>query len=466
MAARWGTAVVVGGSVAGCFAARVLADHFERVVVFDRDDLPDAATARRGAPHAVHFHALLARGRRVAEELLPGFDDDLLGSGAVRTNLSEARVYEPYGWAPTAASTRSGIGASRLLIEAVIRRRAMARPGVEVRPRAEVVELVATSDGRQVTGVRVRALDGSDVVGEQAADLVVDASGRTSPILSWLQALGSDPPAVTTVNAHWGYASRFLHLPAGAAPPAVGGFPIGAASDGPPATRGGFLLAQEDDLWLVTLSGCAKDFPPDEEEGFIAFARSLAFDDIADALALAEPLTPIRRWRNTVNRWRHLESLPWWPAGFACMADAVCSFNPVYGQGMTVAALEALDLQTELEASASSAQLADLGRRFQSRIATTLRQPWEAASRSDLRVPGVEGGPPPPGFREHLELYDRVVALGRDDPAIYERIAATNQLVISAEWIEDPALRARVIADWERLGAMMGSAAPRPSGAP
>jgi hypothetical protein len=256
----------------------------------------------------------------------------------------------------------------------------------------------------------------------------------------------------------------------------VGGFPIGAASDGPPATRGGFLLKQERDLWLVTLSGCAGDAPPADETGFAAFARTLAFPHIGDAIAGAEPLSPIRTWRNTANRLRHFERVPAWPEGFACLSDAVCSFNPVYGQGMTVAALEALDLRTELvahrtgesgpdgrhQSRSGGGELIGAGARFQRRLASTITQAWEAACRSDFRVPGVQGGPPPDGFRERLAFYDRVVALGRDDPSIYEKIGATNQLVIGPEWLDEPELRSRVLADWGRLGAMMGCTAPVP----
>jgi 2-polyprenyl-6-methoxyphenol hydroxylase-like FAD-dependent oxidoreductase len=452
------TAAVVGGSVAGSFAARVLADHFDRVIVFDQDDLPDGAIARKGAPQGVHFHALLARGRMVAEQLFPGFVDDLLVGGGTTVALREARVYEPYGWAPTGGSDRTNVGASRLLIEAVIRRRAAGLGNVEVRPRTEVVELLGRHDGR-VTGVRFRSSDDrSDSILDQSADLVVDASGRTSPVLRWLEALGCPSPRITTVNAHWGYSSRFLRLAEGVAPRVVGGFPIGAASDGPPATRGGFLLKQEDDLWLVTLSGCARDFPPDDEAGFLDFARSLAFPQIGEALPHAEPVTPIRMWRNTVNRMRHFEDMEQWPQSFVCLGDAVCSFNPVYGQGMTVAALGALDLGAEIEVGGDET----FGLRFQRRLARTLVQPWEAACRSDFGVPGVEGGPPPDGFAERAAFYERVVALGRDDPAIYEKIGATNQLVIGPDWLNEPELRARVLSEWDELGAVVGSRASVP----
>jgi 2-polyprenyl-6-methoxyphenol hydroxylase-like FAD-dependent oxidoreductase len=466
----WGTAVVIGGSVAGSFAARVLRDHFARVIVFDKDDLPDAPTARRGAMQGVHFHALLARGRMIANELFPGFVDELIAAGAAQTSHADSWVFQPYGWGPRRESAAQNVGASRLLIESVLRRRGRELPGVEVRPRTTVVDLLSTADGRHVAGVRVQPTDASPY--DQVADLVVDCSGRTSPVERWLAARGYGEVPTTSVNAYWGYASRFYEIPDGVAPPVVGGFPIGAASDGPPATRGGFLLLQENGRWLVTLSGCAKDFPPGDDEGFLAFADTLAFPHIGQAIRQATPLSEISMWRNTVNKRRHLDQLTSWPDGFVAMADAVCSFNPVYGQGMSVAALEALDLRTELEhqrALSDDAEadtpppLSGLGPRFQRRVAATLDDPWDAACRSDYGVPGVEGAEPPPGYVERLAYYERVVALGRDDVSVYERISAMSQLVIGPAWLDDPELRARVLADWDALGALVGRHDPIPT---
>jgi 2-polyprenyl-6-methoxyphenol hydroxylase-like FAD-dependent oxidoreductase len=456
------TAVVIGGSVAGSFAARVLHDHFERVVVLDKDALPDGPEPRKGAPQAVHFHALLARGRMVAEELFPGFDDDLVAAGASLRSHSESLVFQPYGWGPRVERDAKNVGASRLLIESVIRRRARALPRVEVRTGSAVTDLLATDDGARVTGVRVQPASGAPY--ELAADLVVDASGRTSPIETWLGQLGVGVTDTTKVNAHWGYTSRFYDLPDGVAPPVVGGFPIGPASDGPPATRGGFLLLQEHGHWLVTLSGCAKDFPPGDEDGFLDFADSLAFPHIGEAIRCATPRSELQTWRNTINRLRHFDRLPRWPDGLVAMGDAVCSFNPVYGQGMSVASLEALDLRTELDAQhAEHDGFTGLGRRFQARVAQTVQQGWTAACRSDYAVPDVEGDPPPEGFMERFAYLQRVVALGRDDIGVYERISATNQLLLTEDWADEPDVRTRVLEHWDELGARMGRTDPRPA---
>ena len=254
-------AVVIGGSIAGLLAARVLADFYDSVVVVDRDDFPDEPVARKGAMQGVHFHALLAKGRIVAEALFPGFGTDLVAQGASTYDASEAKIYEPYGWGPTRAPGVTLVGASRLLIEHVIRRRVTVMPNVEIRPATEAVGLSLTEDGSRVRAVHTKDRNGSGREIAVTGDVVIDASGRAAAAAHWLPALDYFEPPTTTVNAHWGYASRFYAIPAGYIGPVVGGFPLRRAGNGPPSTRGGFLLKQENGTWLITLSGCAKGLP-------------------------------------------------------------------------------------------------------------------------------------------------------------------------------------------------------------
>ena len=456
------TAIVIGGSVAGSFAARVLADFFDRVIVFDRDVFPDQPVARKGAMQGVHFHALLAKGRMVAETLFPGFGAELVQRGAATIDASQTRVYEPYGWGPVRAPGISLVAASRLLIELVLRGRAAAISNVDVCTGREVVGLALSDDGVRVGGVHVSAVDGGTGVVEPA-DLVIDASGRAALAARWLPALGFPEPETTTVNAHWGYASRFYRIPDGLIGPVVGGFPLGQAGSGAASTRGGFLLLQENDTWLITLSGSAKDFPPGDEAGFLAFARTLAFPQIGEVIPHGEPLSPIRTWRNTVNRRRHFEKVRL-PEGLIVLGDAACAFNPIYGQGMSVASVEAIDLQTELtnqRTLAPDGSIDGLARRFAERLAGSIDYAWQAACRADYGVPGVEGAPPPDGYLEALAYYHRVVALSRDDLGVYEKISMTNQLLCGPDWLDDPALRATIAQRWDELGALMGYAAQR-----
>ena len=452
------TAIVLGGSIAGSFAARVLSDFFDQVIVVDRDEFPLEPVARKGAMQGVHFHALLARGRIVAESLFPGFGDELVARGAPTFDASQARVYEPYGWGPVRAPGITMVAASRLLIELAVRERAAAIPNVDIRTATEAIGLVMTDDCTRVCGVQIRAVD-SDEVFTHPADLVVDASGRAALAAHWLPGLGFPEPETTTVNAFWGYASRFYRIPDGLIGPVVGGFPLGRAGSGPPSTRGGFLLLQENDTWLITLSGCARDFPPGDDDGFLEFARSLAFPQIGDVIPRSEPLSPIRTWRNTVNRRRHFESVTRRPESLIVMSDAACAFNPIYGQGMSIASVEALDLQTELEAQRALAPdggMHGIADRFAIRLANTITYAWDAACRADYRVPGVEGAPPPDGYLDALAYYDRVVALSRDDPAVYEKISRTNQLLCGPEWLDEPELRSTVAERWDELGTIMG----------
>jgi hypothetical protein len=215
---------------------------------------------------------------------------------------------------------------------------------------------------------------------------------------------------------------------------------------------------------LITLSGCAKDFPPGDEEGFLSFARSLAFPQIGEVIPHAVPISPIHTWRNTVNRRRHFERLNRIVEGLLIFSDAACAFNPIYGQGMSIASVGALDLQTELTAQQElepGGSMVGLAPRFARRLAASIDYAWNAACRADYSVPGVEGAPPPDGYLDALAYYHRVVALSRDDLDVYEKISQTNQLLRGPEWLDESELRAKVQSRWDELGAIMGYSAER-----
>jgi hypothetical protein len=194
------------------------------------------------------------------------------------------------------------------------------------------------------------------------------------------------------------------------------------------------------------------------------FADSLAFPQIGEAIRVGTPLSGISTWRNNANRLRHFDRLPRWPGGFVTLGDAVCSFNPVYGQGMSVAGLEALDLRSELATERSQPDgVHGLGSRFQKRLAATIDQAWTSACRSDYGVDGAEGDAPD-DFVERFAYVQRVVAIARDDHSIFDRVSLTNQLLLTESWFDEPDIRARVLENWDELGAMMGRTDPKPVG--
>jgi 2-polyprenyl-6-methoxyphenol hydroxylase-like FAD-dependent oxidoreductase len=376
-------AVVVGGSMAGLLAARVLADAYRAVTVLDRDELVPRDAARRGVPQGRHIHALLARGQQVLEELFPGLTEELVAHGVpVGDALGDARLLFGGHRLARGHTGLLAVSASRPLLEERVRARVRDLPGVTFAQRSDVVGLRASPDGRRITGVRL--LRRADESAEEVlpADLVVDAAGRGSRSHAWLQALGCDRPDEERVAVDVGYATRRFHLPADA----LDGDLACVHGPGPDRPRGGALARLEGGVWMLTLFGFRGDHPPTDPEGHLGFAESLRFPDIRDALRAGEPIDDPVAFRFPANVRRRYERVRRLPDAFLAMGDAMCSFNPIYGQGMTVAALQALALRRHLR-STTDIRCRHAFRSF----ARVIDAPWQMTIGADLAVPGVEG---------------------------------------------------------------------------
>jgi 2-polyprenyl-6-methoxyphenol hydroxylase-like FAD-dependent oxidoreductase len=429
-------AVVVGGSMAGLLAARVLADHFARVTVVDRDRFPCLPDHRAGAPQSHHAHALLQRGQQILGGLFPGIVADLLAAGATPA-LRPPVIVSPVGKLATAPPPKDaaapagrtgpapGVYASRILLEWHVRGRLGGFPGITIRPATEVVGLAAGAGGR-AAGVRVRPRGAADepAVETLAADLVVDASGRQSAAPAWLEELGYGPTPEEVVHSDIGYASRFYRKPEGWPGEWDGIIVNGRVPHNP---RAGLILPIEDGLWHVSLGGFAGHYPPTDEEGFLDWARGLPDPSLYEAIRVAEPVTPIRGYRTPQNRLRRFDQLARWPEGFVTLGDAVCAFNPIYGQGMTVAAVEA-DLLGRALAARGGAGSPGFARRFQRDLAKAVADPWLIASGEDLRWEVEASGIRPRRGSGLVRGYvERVLRRARTDP----RVAGAYMAVVS-----------------------------------
>jgi len=381
-------AVVIGGSIAGLVTGRVLTKYFDRVTIIERDYLPENPVPRKGVPQSHHNHVLLMRGAIILEELFPGLHTELYAAGASQLDMAkDAAWLNPAGWGIHFTSGIMMLASSRSLLEWGVRQRLMQCPQVRFITESEVTSLLANSDKSAIAGVQVRLHNqlhyGSVSEQQIEADLVVDASGRMSKTPQWLTTLGYEAPQETAINSHVGYASRIYQLPTSsdwqalylqAAPPNV--------------TRMGLMLPIEGGYSLVSLGGGDKDYPPTDEAGFLEFARTLRSSILYDAIKDAKPLSPIVSYRATENRRRHYEKLHRIPEGLIVTGDAACAFNPVYGQGMTTAAIAAETLDQCLKKG-----LFGLSKRFQSQLAQVNAVPWTLATSEDYRYRGTEGQP-------------------------------------------------------------------------
>jgi 2-polyprenyl-6-methoxyphenol hydroxylase-like FAD-dependent oxidoreductase len=407
-----GHAVVAGGSMAGLAAAQALAETFDAVTLVERDDYsPNGEGFRRGVPQARHTHALLEGGQRALEQLFPGLSRDLRRAGAHWIGAPEdVRWLNACGWFTRLPARRHMFSLSRELMDHLVRHRLTATPNVTIIAGCTVTGLLPDATG--IRGVRLTRTDGS--VADMAADLVVDATGRNTRTPRWLGELGYRPPKETRINASLAYASRRYRIPDGFEDEWKAVF---LQPKPPNQRRGAALFPIEDNRWIVTLGGTGEpDRPPTDESGFLEFARSLRSPLIYEAIRDAEPVTEITAYLRTENRRRHYDKLRRWPDRLIVLGDAACAFNPIYGQGMSVAAQTALALQHILRES--SPHQPGFAKKVQRTVARCGDPAWLIATGEDLRYPTTTGGTAGPATRLTHRWLDRVTAAANTDPIV------------------------------------------------
>jgi flavin-dependent dehydrogenase len=434
----YGHVVVIGAGMGGLAAAAAVARHAGRVTILERDELPSTPAFRTGVPQSRHAHALLPGGLAALERLLPGLEAALLDAGGVPVDVFGGIAWmSPAGWMrPFESPGRTLVSASRELIEWVTRQRVLALREVTVRSGVEVTGL-AIDQGRIVgVDVRPRGAAPGEPTECVSANLVVDASGRRSPAPEWLAAAGYDKPAESRVDAELAYSSRTYRRVGDELLP--GYQALFMQADAPRTTRMGVLVPIEGDRWLLTVAGTNGDLPPTDENGFREFTRGLRSPLLADLVEEMEPLTAIVGYRRTANVRRHYERLAVAPEGFVALGDATCAFNPVYGQGMSAAALsaEALDRTLAERAGTHAAQKA---------IAEANAGAWMIATGEDRRYPGTRGGSTSLADRVVRRYFDRVIRAAAHDQDAQNAFADVLTLLAPPDSLLKPGLAARVL---------------------
>jgi 2-polyprenyl-6-methoxyphenol hydroxylase-like FAD-dependent oxidoreductase len=434
-------ALVLGASMGGLLAARVLADFFETVTVVERDVLPEDPAVRRGVPQGRHVHVLLARGAQILDELFPGFLNELVADGAPVWDDGElSKLHLSFGGHEI---LRSGKIAkrpkalavhmpSRPFLECHVRRRLQAMSNVTILSGHEVTELMSTADRGRVTGVRVVNCD-SGAERELTADVVMDAMGRGAHTPAFLESLGYGRPVEDHIVMHTNYVSQLLRIPQGTLKEML--VDIGPAPDRP---TGMFLTGYEDDTWMFTVFGMVGQQPPRDLAGMLSFAQEYCPSHLLAAIQAAEPVDEVAHQHMPSSQWRRYEKMPQLPDGLLVCGDAICSINPIYGQGMTVAALEAATLRECLRGGGT-----DLPRRYFRASAKPVGVAWQMVASSDLAFPGVTGQRSRL-MRVTTRLVDWALAACESDLAVAVRFFKVNGLIFSPIRLLHPAFVYRV----------------------
>lgn len=433
-------AVVIGASISGLLAARVLADHYETVTVVDRDVLRQGLRNRRGVPQGSHSHLMLSRCSRIMGELFPGFLNDLLTDGvpawadgdlskldvsfAGRAMVRTGKLRDP--------AANAQYYPSRPFLEFCVRQRVWALPNVTILDGFDAADVISPDGGHRVVGVRLTNRDGR---GEMTltADLVVDAAGRASRAPVFLEKLGYGRPPVDEVVVRTTYASQVLRIPHGTLDKKV----ISRAP-GPGQPVGFVLLGNEDNTWMLTLIGIAGHEPPAGRPEILRFLEQIAPADVVDAVRAAQPVGETTHYRVPSSRWRRYDKMRRLPDGFVVVGDAICSFNPIYGQGMTVAALDAIVLGECLQRGRRR-----LPRRFFRASAKNIAPAWRMAVGADLALPEVAGSRS--ALTRSANAYmERVMIAAHTDPAVAEQFLRVIGMIDPPARLLRPAMMLRI----------------------
>jgi 2-polyprenyl-6-methoxyphenol hydroxylase-like FAD-dependent oxidoreductase len=428
-------AVVLGGSMAGILAARVLSEHYQEVLVVDRDKVVGIKEPRRGAPHTVHAHGLHARGHLILEDLFPDLTAELSAAGVPTGDLGEMRWYFNARLLQPARTGLISVTAPRPVLEGHVRARVAGLPNVKFLEETDILGLMSTPEKDRIIGVRVQSRSAGASPEEIEADLVVDATGRGSRTPAWLEELGYDRPEEERVKVGLAYTTVHYKI----RPEWFGGVQSINPVASPAHPRGAFFGQVGRELCILSLTGVLGDYPPTEMAGFLEFVRSLPVPDVYDAVRDADPLDEPVSFRFPASVRKRYEKLTRFPDRLLVMGDAACSFNPVYGQGMSVAAIEARTLRELLRMGGAPDP-----RLFNAAVAKVIDVPWDISAGGDLDFPGVEG-------RRTLKVrignayMARLQYAATKDPVITDGFMRVAGLIDPPQALMKPAMMFRVL---------------------
>jgi 2-polyprenyl-6-methoxyphenol hydroxylase-like FAD-dependent oxidoreductase len=434
------TAVVVGAGMGGLAAAKVLSNHFSRVTVLDRDILPSQPEPRIGTAQSKHTHVLIGGGLKTLSALFPGFEENLHAAGAVKMRVGleacmERPGYDPFPVRDLGFDIYSG---SRPLFELVTRRRVEQQENIELLPACRVTGLIASQDDSAIKGVRWESSGGQTQT--LHADIIVDASGRGTLTLELLDTLGFPRPEETEIGIDQAYSTLIFERPST--------FPSTWKSmiflpSAPTSSRGAFLFPIENNRWILSVGGNHGDAPPGDLVGLLEFLKTLRTQTIYNAVKDAKPIGDIARFVLPSSVRRHFEKLQQFPKGLFVVGDGICRFNPVFGQGMSVAAQEAAILDRLLASRADDSDTLDNpGIEYFAACQDVIETPW-AVAMNDFVYPKTRGQRPP-DFGQRIQYGIAQIRLAAEDAAVQKLVTEVNHLLKPQSALREPELVKRV----------------------
>ncbi|MFD8376410.1 NAD(P)/FAD-dependent oxidoreductase [Streptomyces sp. NPDC059688] len=410
-------AVIIGAGLAGCLAARATRGHVDKVIIVERDKLPSGPYFRKGVPQSRQAHILLEGGQRAIQELVPGAIRAMLQAGAVQLGMPDGfRWFGTAGWLSSEPTGLNAISCTRPLIDWAVQQEVFTDPGVQVFDDTECVGLIMRNNS--VAGVRAMRRGSRSAV-EFHADFVVDASGSSSRVSEWIGAVTpwALPPKHTSRIA-FSYATRFYtRTPAGGNQ----GIVVQATPESP---RFGIMVPVEENRWAVCLGGL--EAPPTTVDGFLSYAGTLRSLAIDESISLADPLSSVRGNRPKMGRLLRFDQNRAGVNGLIVLGDALCSTNPIYSLGMSMAAMQARALAYVL---VRYGRTADWTARAQKAVLETSKPGWKLASDGDASYLDARGT-----ARLRLQLkqhyFHKLMARSIDDPhlskVVFEVLSLTS----------------------------------------
>jgi 2-polyprenyl-6-methoxyphenol hydroxylase-like FAD-dependent oxidoreductase len=382
-------AIVMGGSLAGLLTARVLSKHFERVTIIEKDRVNHRPESRSGQPQTQHLHGLLATGLQVMTDYFPDLPEALVENGAMMNDFAESMQWYIYGGYRSQFKIGFPVTTmSRGLLEYLIRDRVLALPNIQLLDRTTVKKLQTTPNKDRIIGIEIEQYGTENHSNALTADLIIDATGRNSASARWLEDLGYKPPVESKVHVNVRYATRIYRRDPQDAHSQTW---ILNTPDAAKQTSFGGIFPIEGNRWVVSVGNWHDNGIPITESSFLEFVRSLEGQDIYNIISQCEPISRVIPYKFPFSLRRHYERLNRFPTGYLILGDAISSFNPTYGQGMTVAALEAAELDRLLVANIHPKRLAQT---FFQHVAKIIDIPWQLSVGEDFRFAQTTGAKP------------------------------------------------------------------------